>query len=600
MQTLSLDRVERPVRPSEPERRSIAIIGMGSRGLGVLEQLIGISRTAGAGRLRIEVFDPQSPGSGLHHAEQPDYLMLNTMAGQLSAFSSAFPSCEPAGWTFLQWCQANAIHLDERGHVSEMGQGRPVEFGDFVPRKLLGRYLQDSYRYLIRQCPAQVEVHYHAEVVTGCRERSSDAGFRLQTPVRELDVDAVVLTCGHSSAQDGTPAIGDSVLIEGLGLTAMDTLAGLTQGRGGRYVRDPGVAGWRYLRSGLEPAIALYSRSGLPFHARPQWQASVHAALPRTFFTAQAIVGLRQQRSAGRLDFESDVLPLIKDEMRAVFWQATARLDAPQALLSLQRTLRRASDSTSRPALFKALAEQWGDFEPEQWLATERGSGDKEGYAQWFEHWIERELALSRLGTVDSPIRQALEVWRDYRDLLRLVADRNGLTEQSTLAFYGTWAALSNRLVGGPQKERYEDLLALIQAGVVTILPPMDDPSCSPVPYDTLIPARVGHRGLSASRDPLLNGLLRQGLIRPAHAYPADGIDTGPSGRVVRADGTVHPMLWALGPSVEGCTFYNHYIPTPDPTCRALIEARQVAQTCLAALSVSRCDSLSKTSFSPL
>lgn len=56
-------------------------------------------------------------------------------------------------------------------------------------------------------------------------------------------------------------------------------------------------------------------------------------------------------------------------------------------------------------------------------------------------------------------------MWRDCRDLLRLVADRNGLTESSTLAFYGTWAGLGNRLVGGPQKERHEDLLALIDAG---------------------------------------------------------------------------------------------------------------------------------------
>lgn len=95
MQTLSLDRFELPVRQFEPEPRSIAIIGMGSRGLSVLEQLIGLSRKTGAQRLRIEVFDPRTPGSGLHLAEQPDYLMLNTMAGQLSAFSSAFPVCEP-------------------------------------------------------------------------------------------------------------------------------------------------------------------------------------------------------------------------------------------------------------------------------------------------------------------------------------------------------------------------------------------------------------------------------------------------------------------------------------------------------------------------
>lgn len=600
MQTRSLDRAERRARQFGPEPRSIAIIGMGSRGLGVLEQLIGLSRKARAQRLHIEVFDPQAPGGGLHLAEQPDYLMLNTMAGQLSAFSSAFPVGEPAGWSFLQWCEAKAVRLDERGHVSTDGQGRPVAFGDFVPRKLLGRYLQDSYRFLLQQCPAHVEVRHHAEVVTGCRELGVGAGFCLQTSARELEVDAVLLTCGHSFAEDAPPAVGESVLIEGLGLTAMDALAQLTQGRGGRYVSDPGLAGWRYLPSGLEPRIGLYSRSGLPFHARPQWHPSAHAVLPRTFFTAEAIAGLRRQRTTGQLDFERDVLPLIKDEMRAVFWQAKVRLDAPRELPALQLTLRHATGQASHPRLFKALAEQWGEFEPEQWLVTERWSGTDESYAQWFERWIKRELALSRLGTVNSPIRQALEVWRDYRDLLRRVADRGGLSEASTLAFYGKWAGLSNRLVGGPQKERYEDLLALIQAGVVTVLPPMEDASGSSVPFDTLIRARVAHRGLCASRDPLLNDLLRQGLVRPAHAYPADGVETDLSGRALRADGSVHPRLWALGPIVEGCTFYNHYVPTPDPTCRALIEARQAAETCLDALSAGRFDSRSITSFSTL
>ncbi|QHF03374.1 FAD-NAD(P)-binding domain protein [Pseudomonas asturiensis] len=600
MQTLSLDRAGLPARQLESRVRAVAIIGMGSRGLSVLEQLIGTSRNDVANPLRIEVFDPRTPGSGLHLAEQPDYLMLNTMAGQLSAFSSAFPACEPEGWTFLQWCQVKAIRLDERGHVSADGQGRSVEFGDFVPRKLLGRYLQDSYRYLLRQCPAHVQVRHHAEPVTGCREREADGGFRVQTAYRALDVDAVLLTCGHSATGDDAQPVGESVLIEGLGLTAMDALAGLTQGRGGRYVRDPGFAGWRYLPSGREPKIALYSRSGLPFHARPQWHPSVHAALPRVFFTADALVGLRQQSTTGRLDFERDVLPLIKDEMRAVFWQAKVRLDAPRRLLALQQALGAARDHASRETLFKALAEQWGEFEPQQWLTTGRWCGDNDAYAQWFVQWIERDLAMSRLGTVNSPVRQALEVWRDYRDLLRAVADRNGLTEGSTASFYGEWAGLSNRLVGGPQKERSEDLLALIQAGVVTILPPMDDASCSPVPFDTLIRARVAHSGLSVSRDPLLNDLLRQGLIRPAHTYPADGIDTDPSGRALRSDGSAHARLWALGPAVEGCTFYNHYVPTPDPACRALIEARQVAEACLAALSASRFGGPSMTSFSTL
>ncbi|MFH7365457.1 FAD/NAD(P)-binding protein, partial [Pseudomonas syringae group genomosp. 7] len=87
----------------------------------------------------------------------PDYLMLNTMAGQLSSFSSAFPACAPPGPSFLQWCRSQDVRLDERGHVSTDGRCRAVVFGDFLPRALLGRYLQYSYRLLLQCCPAHVQ-----------------------------------------------------------------------------------------------------------------------------------------------------------------------------------------------------------------------------------------------------------------------------------------------------------------------------------------------------------------------------------------------------------------------------------------------------------
>ncbi|MFJ4142676.1 FAD/NAD(P)-binding protein [Pseudomonas sp. NPDC089734] len=584
MQSLSIDCRADSLPGDEPETRKVALIGMGSRGLSILEQLIGMTRQDPAQHWLIELFDPRTPGSGLHGIEQPDYLMLNTMAGQLSAFSSAFPVCEPAGMTFLQWCTAQGVHLDERGHTCDRGRGRPVAFGDFVPRKLLGLYLQDSYRVLLEQCPAHVQVRHYAEEVIRCEALPDGPGFRLRTSCgRQLTTEAVFLTTGHVR-QTEPEVVGERVAIEGLGLTAMDTVAALTQGRGGRYVPADGVAGWRYMPSGREPKIYLFSRSGLAFHARPQGEPGTEPILPRLFFTAEAIAALRRQRANGQLDFEHDILPLIEDEMRGVFYQARVRLEAPRQLAGIQQWLREANDPLARQALFSRLAGQWGLFEPGQWLVTQRWHGNPEDYSRWFREWIEHDLALSRRGTARSPLKQALEVWRDYRDLLRMLVDRKGLTERSTQAFYGTWAALSNRLVGGPQKERHEDLLALIDAGVVTVLPPMDRASDSDLVFDSVIQARVPRSGLLHNDQPLVRDLQRQGMVRAAHACPADGIETDSVGRALGADGKVQHRLWVLGPAVEGCTFYNHYAPTPDPACRALIEARRAVESCMSAL----------------
>lgn len=574
----------------------IAIIGLGSRGLSVLEQFIALSREHPQLALQLELFDPQTPGSGLHHAEQPDHLMLNTMAGQLSAFCTAHPASQPPGPTFLQWCQAQDLRLDTRGHLAPQGTGRPIGFGDFVPRRLLGRYLRDAYQWLLAHCPASLKVLEHRQRVCRVRPALAGPGWVLDSEQGEHGhFDGLFITTGHAPSLPLTEP-GERVAIEGLGLTAMDTLAALTEGRGGRFCADHSLAGWRYQPSGREPRIWLFSRSGLPFHARPQGAAAAHLPWPRLFFTVEAIDALRRQAPDGQLDFAVEVLPLIEQEMRAVFYQASVQRQAPDQLAGLQQALR---DTRMPEVLFAELAQRWGAFEPARWLAGEGWSGQGADYAAWFRQWIEHDLRRSRLGEAGSPLTQALEVWRDCRDLLRRVVDHDGLHPASTQAFYQRFAGLSNRLVGGPQKERYEDLLALLDAGVVQVLPPCMavqegqrvwlrplDGSQPALEVDSLIHARNAHSGLSQASGSLLGDLLQQGLIRAAHPYPADGVAVDPAHRALHPDGTPHPRLWLLGPAVEGSTFYNHYVPTPDPRCLAPLQARQAVQDCLASLAM--------------
>lgn len=580
------------------DAQRIVIIGMGSRGLSVLGQLIGACRRNPRRPLTLELFDPQSPGSGLHLPEQPDYLMLNTMAGQICAFSMAHPAWqagEAPGLTFLQWCTANELRLNDRGHVSDSAEGRPITFADFVPRKLLGRYLRDCYHYLLQLCPSHLRIRQHRDSVIGCRAKPANQGFFLHTQSRQhIDADAVFLTLGHAP-QPLASGDGKRVAVEGLGLCAMDRIAAMTEGRGGRYVRDGSLSGWRYRPGGQEPQIYLFSRSGLPFHCRPKGPP-LSVAVQRLFFTAQAIVALREASPNRQLDFQQHILPLIEDEMRGVFYLATANLQAPQCLESVRQRLLGTRSATERQAVFSVLAGKFGCFEPQDYLNVVGWQGDPADYAQWFRDWIANDLARSRQGVEASPLTQALEVWRNSRDLLRLAADDNGLSEASTLEFYGTWAALSNRLVGGPQHERYEDLLALIEAGVVTPLPPMQigleqggirlmgGGQAEAPAIDNLILARNAPSGLTLNRSALIDDLLSQGLISAAHAYPADGIAVDAQSRALQRDGQANPRLWVLGPGVEGSRFYNHYVPTPEPACKAALEAYDAVQGCLKAL----------------
>ncbi|MCO8166776.1 FAD/NAD(P)-binding protein [Pseudomonas sp. 21LCFQ02] len=555
---------------------TIAIVGMGSRGLSLLEQFIALSRANPHLPLQLDLFDPGTPGSGLHLSDQPDYLMLNTMAGQISAFCTAHPATQPPGPSFLQWCQARDLRLDARGHVDPSGQGRPLAFADFVPRRLLGLYLQDSYRWLLGHCPAQLQVRHYPQRVSRALPAAGGSGWQLTTQEGTCHhYHGLFITSGHAPATPLPAEPGARVAIEGLGLSAMDCIAELTQGRGGRYVADNGLAGWRYLPSGREPQIYLYSRSGLPFHARPSGFDAPCQPWPRLFFTAEAIERLRAESGCAQLDFARDLLPLITDEMRAVFYQASVSLAEPQGLPAVQQALR---ETAQRDELFAQLARQWGAFEPLHWMPMQPWTGDD--YPQWLRRWLEQDLIRSRLGRRASPLTQALEVWRDYRDLLRLAVDHDGLLAHSRVDFYRRFAGLSNRLVGGPQQERYEDLLALLDAGVVHLLAPGQVPA----QLDCIVRARNAHSGLSLNASGLLGDLQRQGLIRAAQAFPADGVLVNDQHRAIRADGCAHSRLWLLGPVVEGSTFYNHYVPTPDPHCLAPLQARRAVQDCLGAL----------------
>ncbi|MFH7391138.1 FAD/NAD(P)-binding protein, partial [Pseudomonas syringae group genomosp. 7] len=91
--------------------------------MSILEKLNGLTRHADR-PMNIEVFDPHPPGSGLHQAQHPDYQLLNTMAGQISALSSPFPACAPPRPTILQWSRSQDVRHDERGQLSTNEQRR--------------------------------------------------------------------------------------------------------------------------------------------------------------------------------------------------------------------------------------------------------------------------------------------------------------------------------------------------------------------------------------------------------------------------------------------------------------------------------------------
>lgn len=567
----------------------IGIVGCGSRGLTVLER-IGALAAGTTRRIEVNVFDPQRPGPGLHAVDQPEYLMLNTVASQISMFPDTAAlngHTGRKGPNFYEWCL-------------RYKSSRSVQPNEFLPRSWLGEYLAWTYEEVLRSLPTNVRVIHHPHAVDNIGH--TDMGqFVLSTPKVERAVDWLAITVGHAQRLRDKPGelpgslatdrhvnslhfglSTEAVGIEGLGLTAMDVVADLTVGRGGQFSKR--AEGLLYEPSGREPRIYMFSRRGLPYRTRPDIvpHRTSNAAL---IFTLSAVADLRAEYPAG-LDFEQQVLPLIKAEMLAEYFGMIASQEG-ESPVRIKADVARAYYSGRLETVSSEMTARFNSPPLDQAVYNPRMSTmESADYAQAMRAFIERDIGQSSLGLDASPIKAAVEVWRSCREQLRRVVDNRGLTADSSRVFFGEYAPHVNRMVAGPQKERHQELLALADAGIVhwvrhaQVIHSVDGAGPEVVlagnlamPLPRIIKAHVSTACDISSLPKIIRSLKSNGII---HSLAKNG-----EGVLVDSEGRAQPNLWITGPLVEGSTYYNHYVPSSGSYSRAFVDADRIAREML-------------------
>lgn len=581
---------------------NIGLVGCGSRGLSIFERLLSLAEERPEQPVVIDIFEPNVFGSGAHWPDQPDYLLLNTVAGQLgvfpdaAAFGNLADARERPGADFLTWCREQHIKVDPDSGLLA-ADGRDVEAQDFLPRHLLGAYLADAFAQILATAPSWVSTNLHQQAVTTV-ESNEARQYVLQTASGEaVTVDRLILTVGHTGRlrladrnriEDVYPLPGsldtiepgETVLIEGLGLGAMDTLAALTSGRGGHYKRMAD-ASHAYQPSGREPVIFIQSRDGLPFRTRPNGliECPRHQAV---LLTSARIESLRANAQNRQLDFEQDILPLMLLEMRAAA-VAVLHEKSTQVLEQLRNvSVAGPAGVIACEALLRDYEATGGAINPQAliWHALP-DNVTPHNYHAWIYDTLEADLHESRLGRGESAIKAAIEVWRDLRDRLRQAVDFDGLTDASHRQFYGRWHKAINRLVAGPQKERHADLLALCDAGLLTFLKPGSRPA---IDHFKRVAGYVQSSGVVNSDCAPVRDLARLGLIRPRTDVPGiDGIDVDAACHPKSSAGEPVRNLWVLGPLAEGSCYYNHYVTSAGAPSRLFMDAHRAATAILEA-----------------
>jgi FAD-NAD(P)-binding len=580
---------------------AVAIIGLGPKGLYCLERLLAQFKAHPLGNpLHIHVFNRSANfgASPIYDPALPDYILVNLSVGEIDLWSvQEPPSAAERGANFLAW------------HQQKFQRCKPLTGEEYLSRAVVGRYLIEGFHFITSHLPEGVTLSCHVGEVLDIRPQEQryfldfvdKSGHKLQ-----ILADKVLLATGHSRIMPDEdekcyqafatrhagaafipfvyPVVenmapipaGARVAMKGVGLTFIDAVLELTEGRGGQFQRTPDGA-LSYRASGREPSsIIPFSRTGLPM--TPKAYDLPQVDRPLTFFNHNALAVLTSQTPDGKLDLENDLLPLIELEMEYQYCLVEMKDSGERIRLGQcaghPAQARDVIDSylRSRPGKehfdFRALLNPVGEHE------VKTGAE----FAAFVEQYMEQEIAHARRGLAGSGFKAAAHIWYEVRKTLGSILQFGGLKPESQRKLMEYYYPRLKRIAFGPPIVNIEKLLALQRAGILDFsaarnpaIRPDEATGCfelrcdknnATVHVEVLVDATYPAVNLPRDATPLYRNLQKRGLVRAyqnqssngdGSAYSPGSIDMtrGPQ-FVVNGEGVCNPDIAVIGIPTEG------------------------------------------------
>ena len=574
---------------------TVVFVGGGPRTVGLLERFAASApELLGDREVHIHVVDPYPAGGGrIWRRNQSRLLWMNSMASDVTIFTDESVECDGPivpGPDLATWANgAGAIRLEEAG----LETAGPM---DFPPRLLQAEYLSWVWERVVRSLPATVTTHLERAVdVSSTNLVVLESGERIQA-------DLVVLALGYldreptteqaawaeASAGAGLTYIGpgytadvdlsglrpkEPVIVRGFGQAFIDLMVLLTEARGGWYDECDGIL--TYHPSGQEPVLYVGSRRGVPYHAKLGYTVAGTTPVPTRYLTVAAL----DELGDGVLDFQSQVRPLIDKELTFAHYQRLfqahperTRWTWQQFAEVLDRTLPTAPEFVA--AVNEAVpspADRFVLAEVDRPLAG-RFFDDSAALEKVLVGLIEADL-LRRADPECSADLAVFNALLSVYSVLSVAITAGRLSDEDRVRHVETeWHGFFSFVASGPPPRRLEELLALHRAGIVRFAGPdltvalgkdrfvASSPAVpGAIEARAFVEARLPRPDVLAASDPLVRGLLASGLLAADHLVAADGSSLGGGQlkadadcRAIKADGTVHPSLFLLGPSVSG------------------------------------------------
>lgn len=536
----------------------IAVVGAGPWGTYSAERVLQRARELSR-PIAVTVLDGVPPGEGPNFgSELPDYAKLNYPLGRVAPWLRSKGRLLPHHFeTLVRWLRTTRTE-------------REWDESSLVPRRLVGAYFADALSALSTTDLGGSSLEIRRQRVEDV-EWTGDA-WRLMTQTGALEADAVLLATGvpydappdeesevrsthaqanglvyvdrwaHPSAWEGVEG-GRPVSVLGMGISFVDVVLALTEGRGGRFVHssrgDPNGS-LRYEPSGEEPSSILpFSLDGLFPSPKPA------GPWPEDDFEAQVLDGDAMAAllaaEKGTLDFRADVWPLVLAEMR------------------------QASGPQGRPLLE-------GDPGPVPLAHRVAGGGDAAAPR------LRADIEWAARGTGADARRQLVDVWTRLFYKLSLVASFGRLVAHSQDEVLSDVFPAWNRLAFGPPLLNARKVEALIRYGLLDLshagggqIDPAqghfrlssESGSCT---VDQLVDARIPFFD-SRLPPPLYRRLLSRGYVEPfvnraGGQHEPGGLNVDERGWAKGPNLPSPASLAILGAPTEGCVVGTDSLPT--------------------------------------
>ncbi|TDS10974.1 FAD/NAD(P)-binding protein [Sphingobacterium paludis] len=509
-----------------PEATNIVLVGGGPKGMYALERLLNElpSSLEREGMHIIWINENADFGSGNNYqVDQPDYLLINYCIGNIDAWDRECVNTSiPQQLDLLDWIKASC----DNGM-----QARPT---DYASRALVGCYLQSSLQRILTSIPANVSVSLLQAKVADIHYET-DFSLQLQGEEVPLKADYLLLATGHCYENNNLLGAGavpaeqsghyfksaypvkklDSipaqtpVAVVGLGLTCIDVVLHLTEGRGGRFTAD-GI----YLSSGDEPLLYAFSRKNVPILTRgPIYGEDRYQLRPATIARLQEFKAISGER---RIDFTRELYPVLQDEAQYAYYSTLLKERSEQRIADYIAKLPSNEIFTLDELLFP------------------NSLSDHESMLQYLRDTI----AYAECGELQAPVLAASAVWREATKWIGDLYQHAGFTGASQEVFDKQFFGAFCRSSFGPPIANMKKLLALAEFGILrfpatenatidynneqAIFEVKGDNSSFTSTY--LVDARIGRSNLEQKNASLYRALYESDLVK---AFDNEGYHPG-------------------------------------------------------------------------